>query len=135
MSTQKRVAKTGTDKIKDSMNQTKKRPAPANLFFEPEPESKTETEQKTIKETETKTETSKNQFINNNSEEEKENNFWNTLEKKKQKVEDTHKRSTFLIRKDLLDEFDQLSKNQGKGFKTQAINYALEKLIEEMKRR
>ncbi|WP_252314423.1 hypothetical protein [Sinobaca sp. H24] len=133
MSTQKRAAKTGADKIKDSMNQSKKRPAPANLFFEPE--EKTKNEQQTIKETETKTETSESQFINTNSEEEKENNFWNTLEKKKQKVEDTHKRSTFLIRKDLLNEFDQLSKNQGKGFKTQAINYALEKLIEEMKKR
>ncbi|SDJ06366.1 hypothetical protein [Alteribacillus bidgolensis] len=64
-----------------------------------------------------------------------EQGFWGIIEqeKKKKKVEDTHQRDTFLIRKDLLREFNRMAKKQPKGFKTKAINYALENFLNEVK--
>ncbi|MFB4165770.1 hypothetical protein ACE1TI_18725 [Alteribacillus sp. JSM 102045] len=62
--------------------------------------------------------------------------FWGMIEqeKKKKRVEDTHQRDTFLIRKDLLREFNKMAKKQPKGFKTKAINYALENFLDEVKK-
>ena len=50
---------------------------------------------------------------------------------KKEKVEDTHIRTTFLFRKDLAKRLDKLSKNK-RGFKTMFINKAIEALLDEM---
>jgi hypothetical protein len=54
------------------------------------------------------------------------------IEKNKTKVDESHQRSTFLIRKDLLEQFDYLANNQKRGFKTHFINYLLENGIEEL---
>lgn len=50
---------------------------------------------------------------------------------KKETVEDTHTRTTFLFRKDLAKRLDRLSKNK-RGFKTMFINKAIEALLDEM---
>lgn len=44
------------------------------------------------------------------------------------KVSDTHKRATFLVRKELLKKIDTLAKDQH-GFKTSFINFAIEKAL------
>lgn len=51
---------------------------------------------------------------------------------KKETVEDTHIRTTFLFRKDIAKRLDRLSKNK-RGFKTMFINKAIEALLDEMK--
>lgn len=53
--------------------------------------------------------------------------------KKKPTVEETHTRQTYLIRNELIAELEQLAKGQDRGFKTQLVNYALEKAIRELK--
>lgn len=50
---------------------------------------------------------------------------------KKQRVEDTHERTTFLFRKDLKKRLDRISKKEGKGFKTRFMNKAIEVLLDE----
>lgn len=120
MSETKKQANKGTDKVLENMTQRKQRPSPANMFFDEQETSKNNNETELSNEIpETK--------------EDLEENFWSNFGQKKEKVEDTHKRGTFLIRKDLLEEFNRLAEGQGKGFKTQAINYALENLIKEIK--
>lgn len=53
---------------------------------------------------------------------------------KKQTMEDTHKRSTFLFRRDLEKRLDKLAKNK-RGFKTMFINSAIEALLDEMEKK
>lgn len=53
---------------------------------------------------------------------------------KKEKVEDTHMRTTFLFRKDLSKRLDKLSKNK-RGFKTMFLNKAIETLLDEMEKK
>ncbi|WP_347552984.1 hypothetical protein ABFG93_22310 (plasmid) [Pseudalkalibacillus hwajinpoensis] len=64
----------------------------------------------------------------------KDNEFWELLESKNKKLtmEDTHTRQTYLVRNDLVERLQQVSANQGKGFKTRAINFALEQLLDEI---
>lgn len=51
--------------------------------------------------------------------------------KQKQRVEDTHKRSTFLFRRDLSDRLDEMAKADGsRGFKTMFINDAIEAMLD-----
>lgn len=50
-----------------------------------------------------------------------------------EKVEDTHKRSTFNVRRDLLKRLHKLSKGKH-GFKTQFINYAIESTLDEIEK-
>ncbi|MEM1506249.1 hypothetical protein RG959_22975 [Domibacillus sp. 8LH] len=47
------------------------------------------------------------------------------------KIEDTHKRQTYFIRRDLIKEIEYLSKQEPRGFKTDLVNYAIEKLLRE----
>lgn len=49
----------------------------------------------------------------------------------KEKVEDTHIRSTFLIQKDLKKRLDKVSKNK-RGYKTLFINKAIQSLLDEL---
>lgn len=49
------------------------------------------------------------------------------------KVEDTHKRTTFLVRRDLLEQLNELAKGKH-GYKTEFINYAIELGILELKK-
>jgi len=49
---------------------------------------------------------------------------------KKQTIDDTHQRATFLFRKDLAKRLDKLSKNK-RGFKTMFLNKAIETLLDE----
>lgn len=52
--------------------------------------------------------------------------------KKKLRVEDTHTRSTFLFRNDLQSRLDKLAKkSKVRGFKTEFINDAIEKMLNE----
>src|SRR5699024_7297752 len=53
--------------------------------------------------------------------------------KKKEKMEDTHTRRTFLVRNELLDRLDIVSKKiNNTGFKTEFINFILEKGLDEL---
>jgi len=55
--------------------------------------------------------------------------------KQKQRVEDTHKRSTFLFRRDLSDRLDELARTEGsRGFKTMFMNEAIEALLDAYER-
>lgn len=51
---------------------------------------------------------------------------------KRPTVEQTHTRATWLIRNDLLKRLDKLAKNQQRGFKTHLVNYALERILDEL---
>lgn len=53
--------------------------------------------------------------------------------KKKPTVEQTHTRATWLVRNDLLKALDELSKGKDRGFRTQLVNYAIEKAINEIR--
>lgn len=52
--------------------------------------------------------------------------------KKNERVEDTHKRATFLFRKDLSERLDKLVKSDKDITKTMFINRAIESLLEDM---
>jgi hypothetical protein len=52
--------------------------------------------------------------------------------KNKKKVEDTHTRTTFLMRNDLLNKVNTLSLEKGRGFKTHFFNQAIENLLEDI---
>lgn len=52
----------------------------------------------------------------------------------KEKVEDTHIRTTFLFRKDLSKRLEQLAKNK-RGFKTLFMNKAIEALLDELEKK
>ena len=52
---------------------------------------------------------------------------------KRDTVESTHTRKTFIVRNDLLRELDKLSRKQGRGFQTWFVNMAFERLIEDIK--
>jgi len=52
---------------------------------------------------------------------------------KKKTVEDTHTRTTFLFRNDLVKRLDKLAKDK-RGFKTMAINKAIENLLNELEK-
>ena len=57
------------------------------------------------------------------------------ITKTKRKMEETHTRRTFLIKNDLLTRFDKKAKYiENKGFKTEFINYILEKGLDELDR-
>lgn len=47
-------------------------------------------------------------------------------------IEQTHTRATWLIRNDLLKRLDKIAKNQHRGFKTHIINYAIERILDEI---
>ncbi|MGH0741957.1 hypothetical protein [Bacillus paranthracis] len=49
----------------------------------------------------------------------------------REKVEDSHTRRTFLVRKDLLAKLDELSEGKH-GFKTLVINKALEEALRQL---
>lgn len=53
---------------------------------------------------------------------------------KKEKVEDTHIRTTFLFRKDLSKRLEKLAKNK-RGFKTLFMNKAIEALLDELEKK
>ena len=53
------------------------------------------------------------------------------LVKKKERVEDTHTRNTFLIRNDLMKRLNHFSKHR-RGFKTEFINYVVEQGLDEL---
>lgn len=52
---------------------------------------------------------------------------------RRNRIEDTHTRRTFLIRNDLLKRFDNISKKVGsKGFKTNFINFVISDALNEL---
>jgi hypothetical protein len=53
---------------------------------------------------------------------------------KKEKVEDTHIRTTFLFRKDLSKRLEKLAKNK-RGIKTLFMNKAIEALLDELEKK
>jgi len=62
-----------------------------------------------------------------------ESNELTKMIKSKKRMEETHTRRTFLIRNDLLKRLDKKAKNiKNKGFKTEFINYILEKGLDEL---
>lgn len=54
---------------------------------------------------------------------------------KRETVEDTHTRQTYLVRNDLIKRLDKLAKNKARGFKTMLVNHAIEKVLEELEDR
>lgn len=63
--------------------------------------------------------------------------FIDQVEERRNKkgIEDTHKRATYLVEKDLLKRFKTISQKQPKGFKTMAINEALKLFLDEFEDR
>jgi hypothetical protein len=51
---------------------------------------------------------------------------------KRPTIEETHKRQTFLIDKQILKRLDRLAKKHPKGFKTHFVNYCLKKGLDEL---
>ena len=126
-----------------------------------ETETETKTEQKTEQETfvvnetlETNAEAEENENLNetvnvlqntiqetvtkNVKDEVKQNMEYNPFAElknipKRETVEDTHVRQTYLIRKDLIDELNELAKGKSRGFKTRVVNQALEYAIKMLK--
>jgi hypothetical protein len=49
--------------------------------------------------------------------------------------EEQHTRETFFIRNDLRTRFIELAKQHKRGFKTEIINYALEKALDEIEKK
>ena len=47
-------------------------------------------------------------------------------------VEQTHTRQTWLVNNELLRRLNKVARNQGRGFKTHLINYALERVLDEL---
>lgn len=62
---------------------------------------------------------------------EKEKNITDLM-KKRELVEDTHTRNTFLVRNDLMERLNNLSEGRH-GFKTKFINYVIEMGLNELK--
>ena len=54
--------------------------------------------------------------------------------KKKKTVEETHKRTTFLLRNDLAKRLDALSRNK-KGYKTLVLNQAVEAILNKLEKK
>lgn len=54
---------------------------------------------------------------------------------KKPTIEETHTRGTWLIRNDLLSRLNKLARHQQRGFKTYVVNYALEKILDDLESR
>lgn len=48
---------------------------------------------------------------------------------KKQKMEESHTRVTFLVDNDILKQFNTICEYEGRGFKTKAINLAIKSFI------
>lgn len=53
---------------------------------------------------------------------------------KRETVEDTHTRKTFIVRNELLRELEKLSRKQGRGFQTWFVNMAFERLLDELQK-
>ena len=51
---------------------------------------------------------------------------------KKKTVEETHKRRTFLIRRELINRIDQIAKDKPKGFVTDLVNTALDSVVKQL---
>ena len=61
-------------------------------------------------------------------------NQLSNIVKKKEKIEDTHTRRTFLVKNELLRELDDFANQIGNtGFKTEFINYIIEKGLDELR--
>ena len=56
------------------------------------------------------------------------------IDEKKEKMEDTHTRRTFLVKNELLQELDDFADQiKNTGFKTEFINYVIGKGLSELK--
>ncbi|WAH39481.1 hypothetical protein [Alicyclobacillus dauci] len=51
---------------------------------------------------------------------------------KRPTIEETHTRATWLVRNDLLKRLEKLAKHQQRGFKTHVVNYAIERILDEL---
>ncbi|MED1535491.1 hypothetical protein [Bacillus pseudomycoides] len=62
------------------------------------------------------------------------NSLTSLMEKydKKKTVEETHKRRTFLIRRELINRIDQIAKDKPKGFVTDLVNTALDSVVKQL---
>lgn len=54
---------------------------------------------------------------------------------KKPTVEETHKRQTYLIDKDLIRRLERLAKRQPKGFKTAVVNEGIRRVLDEIEQK
>jgi hypothetical protein len=115
------VSANNKDKIKDVMKNPKKKKTPLTAFLE---------DAELPKETEEPEEIEEIKEEVNPKE-----GFWNMIEREKKKrktIEDYYTRQTYLIRNDLLERFENIAKDQPWGFKRRAINYAIEKFLDEV---
>lgn len=55
-------------------------------------------------------------------------------EKDNRPIEETHRRATFLIERELLDRLDQLASDRPRGFKTALVNEALRRILDEIEK-
>jgi len=73
-------------------------------------------------------------IIEPTEEEKKDSDKLSKLVKKKERMENTHTRRTFLVKNELLQELDSFAdKINNTGFKTKFINYVIDKGLSELK--
>ena len=67
-------------------------------------------------------------------EKKEDSNQLSKMVKKKEKMEDTHTRRTFLVKNELLQELDDVADQiNNTGFKTEFINYVIDKGLSELR--
>lgn len=133
---------TNKDRIKDAMKNPRQKKTPLNAFLETETTLNNKNEQTNVSlKSNTNDEKSNEQGLINdhdNKEVNTEEGFWKMIEEEKKKrktIEDSYTRQTYLIRNDLLERFENIAKSQPWGFKRRAINYALEKFLDEIEQK
>ncbi|OQR53157.1 hypothetical protein [Bacillus sp. CDB3] len=73
-------------------------------------------------------------IVSDEKEVKEDNSLSSLMEKydKKKTVEETHKRRTFLIRRELINRIDEIAKDKPKGFVTDLVNTALDSVITQL---
>jgi len=133
------VSKSQQDKLRERMN--KRQSAHDILLNVGNPTETFEEEVNSVRVTKTSDETIGNKQVIETSEEDVNSKHQHDMytsdvnksasdlfrERKKEKLrmEDTHKRETFLVERELMKRVDKLAKSKGRGFKTLFINLAI----------
>lgn len=126
-----------SDKKEQMLNRLKEFKAnttPTGALLDPTPEEKKEITKKTAKKTkEVKEEIDQKEIIETESETISIDKF-KSLSNKREKIEDTHSRKTFLVRNDLIERLKKVADNKHHGFQTEFINIAIEFALDQVEK-
>lgn len=131
---------TSKQNILSKLHDKNKKPTAAEMFAlgMKKEEIKDEIKSEEVKnETETETETKAEVHAEDTATETtaaKQSTFIDLFKEKEKKktIEDTHTRSTFLVKNELLARMDKLAKKRKRGFKTDLVNHAIEQLLDDI---